>query len=109
MPNTQPTLIPLPDPWTNDDTQAYLNANPLPPAFRWKHRDGGDAIVAPKHATLSGGYGKWLRETPYFQGLFEAIHAILLASGDHLPDVDTLAKKLTAQRAAHTAIRSARK
>ena len=92
------TLIPLPPPWNSADTQAYLNANPLPSWFRWPHRDGGEAVVTPRHATLSGGYGKWLRETPYFQGLFEKIHAALLDSGEHLPDIDSLAKKITPVR-----------
>lgn len=95
------TLIPLPDPWTPEDTQRYLTEHPLPPAFRWQHRDGGEAVVAPTYR-LTGGYGKWLRETPYFQGLFEEIHAILarLGNADQLPTPDALATQLTAARRA---------
>jgi hypothetical protein len=64
------------EPWSRDDTMKYLNANPLPRTFRWTHRDGGEREVQPAHRAVTG-YGKWLRETPYFQGLFELIHAIL--------------------------------
>ena len=63
-------------PWTRDHTMQYLNCNPLPPTFKWTHRDGGERTVAPSHKSVTG-YGKWLRETPYFQGLFELIHDIL--------------------------------
>lgn len=54
----------------------YLNENPLPSSFRWEHRDGGQRAVQPSHRAITG-YGKWLRETPYFKGLFELIHSIL--------------------------------
>jgi hypothetical protein len=62
--------------WTRDATMRYLNANPLPASFRWTHRDGGERAVQPSHRLVTG-YGKWLRETPYFQGLFELIHDLL--------------------------------
>lgn len=55
----------------------YLNTNPLPLTFTWTHRDGGKRHVQPSHRNVTG-YGKWLRETPYFQGLFELIHDILV-------------------------------
>lgn len=63
-------------PWTRDHTMLYLNSNPLPLSFKWTHRDGGERPVQPSHRSVTG-YGKWLRETPYFQGLFELIHDIL--------------------------------
>lgn len=82
--------------WTSDHTMAYLNANPLPPSFKWKHRDYPETrAVQPTHKTVKG-YGKWLRETPYFQGLFEQIHDILSAAsevGDGDWMVEELAKK----------------
>lgn len=64
--------------WTKEHTQDYLAANPLPADFVWEHRDGGERPVVPSHTNVKGGYGKWLRETPYFQGLFELIHDVLL-------------------------------
>ena len=85
--NTPALLIPgLPSPWTPDDTMAFLSAYPLDPSFKWAHRDGGEKPVQPSHTHLKGGYGKWLRETPYFPGLFEEIHAILA----RLPDDETI-------------------
>ena len=61
----------------------YLNSVPLPPAFTWPHRDGGEHAVRPVHAVVIG-YGKWLRETPYFPGLFELIHDLLVAAPQDL-------------------------
>ncbi len=68
----------VPVEWTPEDTQEFLTANPLPSDFTWDHRDGGKRPVVPSHSYLKGGYGKWLRETPYFQGLFELCHDVLL-------------------------------
>lgn len=56
-----------------------LNAVPLPTAFTWPHRDGGEQAVRPVHGAVIG-YGKWLRETPYFPGLFELAHDLLAAA-----------------------------
>jgi hypothetical protein len=91
-----------PDPgaaaWSKDHTQDYLTANPLPPGFLWPHRDhrhednGGLRPVQPSHSQVTA-YGKWLRETPYFPGLFERIHAILTAAPD-LGDAEWLAASL---------------
>jgi hypothetical protein len=78
--------------WTRDHTMRHLNANPLPETFRWPHRDGGERIVQPSHKNVTG-YGKWLRETPYFQGLFERVHEIC-ARSDALGDGDWLAGKI---------------
>lgn len=86
--------------WTLDDTQAYLTANPLPPDFCWRHRDypaDQPRPVHPSHQTLKGGYGKWLRETPYFPGLFERVHGLILEAGYDLPDPATLAARLRAR------------
>lgn len=80
------------EPWTRDQTMAYLNEWPLPPTFKWTHRDGGQRPVQPSHRNVIA-YGKWLRETPYFQGLFEIIHSILLKSPD-LGDPDWLAEEI---------------
>lgn len=70
----------------------YLNANPLPVTFKWTHRDGGDRTVQPSHKSVTG-YGKWLRETPYFQGLFELIHDVLTPL-DALGDSDWLVAQI---------------
>ena len=95
------TLIPLPAAWSPENTQAYLTANPLPASFRWMHRDGSESAVVPSYR-LTGGYGKWLRETPYFPGLFEEIHGVLVRWPDEkpLPDPDQLAKILHETRKA---------
>lgn len=72
--------------WHLDATMRYLNAYPLPSDFRWPHRDGGERDVRPTH-TMVNGYGKWLRETPYFPGLFELCHDIMEEAPDDLtPD-----------------------
>lgn len=84
--------------WTQEHTQEYLAANPLPVDFLWPHRDGGDRPVVPAHANLKGGYGKWLRETPYFQGLFELIHDVLVRA-EVLRGPEWLADELRAIKA----------
>lgn len=80
--------------WTADDTKEYLDANPLPAGFTWKHKDGGQRPVQPTYGVSS--YGKWLRETPNFQGLFEEIHRTL-AAGSMLPSAEELARTLLAR------------
>jgi hypothetical protein len=99
-------LIQLPSaPWTPDDTELWLTQNPLPQDFTWPHRkpnaDGSDnwQPVLPSYR-LHKGYGFWLRTTPYFPGLFEEIHAILLAIGNELPTADALADTLLERRKA---------
>lgn len=62
--------------WTLDSTMEYLNEYPLPADFKWPHRDGGERVAWPTHRGVIG-YGKWLRETPYYQGLFELCHHCL--------------------------------
>jgi hypothetical protein len=84
--------------WTQEHTQEYLKANPLPVDFEWQHRDGGEKPVVPSHSYLKGGYGKWLRETPYFPGLFELVHDVLVRA-ELLGDAEWLAGELTAIKA----------
>lgn len=100
-------LMVMPPAWTADHTEAWLKNNPLPADFLWPHRDknpdGTDRLapVLPRYQ-LHKGYGFWLRTTPYFPGLFEEIHAILVrvpADGD-LPTAEGLAQILRANAAA---------
>lgn len=97
---------PKPPPsWTHDDTEAWLTENPLPVHFRWPHRDalanGEENLMAPLPKYNLENYGKWLHETPYFPGLFEEIHAVLLQMGAELPDsAEDLARRLDERRRA---------
>lgn len=79
-------------PWTKADTMDYLSANPLPTDFKWRRRDG--ELVSPQPTYAISNYGKWLHDTPYFQGLFELVHELVLAAGSTLPDVETLVAQL---------------
>ena len=85
--------------WTRDATMRYLNDNPLPADFTWPHRDGGERPVRPSH-TMVEGYGKWLRETPYFPGLFELVHDIL-DQAEALSDAGWLAAEIRGLRTKH--------
>jgi hypothetical protein len=88
-------------PWSQSDTRAWLTKYPLPVDFEWKDRDGVTRAVLPshRHNTLKGGYGKWLAETPYFPGLFELAHDILLrAPTDVVLNGKWLAAQLKAYR-----------
>ena len=76
-------------PWSHADTRRYLDEFPLPVDFLWPHSGGGERPVMPTHRQVTG-YGKWLQETPYFQGLFEIIH-LILARADALGDSAWLA------------------
>lgn len=78
--------------WTPEDTKEYLDHNPLPKDFTWRHKDGGLRPVQPSYSVES--YGKWLRETPNFQGLFEEVHRVIVHAGAKLPDIDTVAAEL---------------
>lgn len=103
----KPDDIPLPPAWTHADTMAYLDENPTPVDFTWFHKNKDAhgrpilAVVKPKY-TLSGGFGKWLHDTPYFPGLFELIHDLLFHSGATLPDIDTLVAHLDRIKAERT-------
>lgn len=93
--------------WTPDHTEAWLKTNPLPVDFLWPHRDkNADGLprlvpVLPSYQ-LHKGYGFWLRTTPYFPGLFEEIHAILVRVPPDaaLPTPDELAHILRTNAAA---------
>lgn len=78
--------------WTPNDTSEYLRLNPLPADFVWLNNKHQPATVKPTYNVAD--YGKWLRETPYFPGLFELIHDILFSKGNHLPDIGALATEL---------------
>jgi len=78
--------------WSREDTRDFLTIYPLPSDLVWPHRDGGKRPVHPTYR-VSGGYGKWLWETPYFPGLFELIHEILVNARE-LPTADLLADEL---------------
>lgn len=71
----------------------YLSSNPLPKDFAWRHKNGQLVPVHPSYAVEA--YGKWLHDTPYFQGLFELVHDLILAAGSALPDIATIAGQLT--------------
>lgn len=97
----------LPNAWTPNDTEAFLTRQALPPDFLWPHRDAnpdGSERLVPVLPTyrLHKGYGFWLRTTPYFPGLFEEIHAILLRWPDDqpLPNAQALADTLNERRRA---------
>lgn len=97
----------LPHVWNSDATERWLKVNPLPVDFMWPHRDKGPdgkpkmAQVLPSY-NLHKGYGFWLRTTPYFPGLFEEIHAILvrIPSDGDLPTPEQLADILRTNAAA---------
>lgn len=74
--------------WTKDSTSAYLNDEPLPPGFLWIHKDGGLRAAHPSYR-VHGGYGKWLRETPNFPGLFEAVHEAMERAFRTMPTIPT--------------------
>jgi len=78
--------------WTKDDVQRWLTDYPLPPDFVWRGKK-----VEPSHRTLKGGFGKWLRETPYHQGLFEEICQLIrnMRPGQAMPSPRELARLLT--------------
>lgn len=88
-------------PWPADATMRYLNSAPLPETFTWPHRDGGDRPVRPVHHAVAG-YGKWLRETPYFPGLFELVHDLLETAPVRL-EASWLPEQLLSARHKHEA------
>lgn len=94
--------------WDRNCTMRYLNEYPLPKdTFLWPHRDGGERPVWPVHSVITD-YGKWLRETPYFPGLFELIHDmvsnIIALTPDQLGNGAWLAEELAALRQKHADI-----
>lgn len=95
-PDNTDALLPDFVPWTQADTRRYLDANPLPLDFLWPDDDGRTRPVRPSHQSITA-YGKWLQETPYFPGLFELIHRILVHTPD-LGDATWLAAELNRRR-----------
>lgn len=69
--------------WTVTDTEIHLSADPLPSDFTWRDYTGEMRAVCPVHA-LTCGFGAWLRATPYFPGLFDAIHQLLIRASDEV-------------------------
>lgn len=104
-PAQSPELTPTPEPWTPDNTEAYLSQVPLPADFKWMRREHMEegrerlAVVLPTYS-ISKGYGFWLRTTPYYPGLFELIHGILRVWPDNLelPSGEQLAERLNLLR-----------
>jgi hypothetical protein len=94
--NDTPPLLPDFVPWDHARTRGYLDANPLPVGFHWPDEDGVERPVRPRHTSVTG-YGKWLQETPYFPGLFELIHGILVHA-PMLGDADWLATEVARRR-----------
>lgn len=97
----------VPAGWTADDTEGFLTRQALPADFLWPHRDknpDGSDLLAPVMPSyrLHKGYGFWLRTTPYFPGLFEEVHAVLVHWPDDLPlpDAQQMAETLTVRRKA---------
>jgi hypothetical protein len=100
---SQRMLFSVPSPWSQNDTEEFLNIEPLPAGFKWRltkstsRGDRGALVdVQPAHRDLS--YGKWLRETPYFQGLFELVHQVVIDAGAELPSADEIAARLNTIR-----------
>lgn len=88
--------------WTREDTKALLNdLRKLPDDFKWPHVDGGERAVRPVHGAVIG-FGKWLKETPNFPGLYELIHELIVrAPNDMLITPDWIATELMALRKKH--------
>jgi hypothetical protein len=88
--------------WTKDHTQAWLTGNPLPAGLRWLDHNDNLLPVEPRFPilTTSFSYGKWLRDNPYFPGLFEAVHDILSSAfrDATLPTMDQLLRELELAR-----------
>lgn len=93
---SQPGLLPDFEPWEHATTRRYLDANPLPVDFCWQDEDGDERPVRPRHTSVTS-YGKWLQETPYFPGLFEIIHRVLV-NAPMIGGSDWLAEELNQRR-----------
>jgi hypothetical protein len=94
----QPPLLPEFEAWEHAQTRRYLDANPLPVDFTWPDNQGDERPVRPRHTSVSS-YGKWLQETPYFPGLFEMIHRVLV-NAPELGGSDWIAGELNQRRPA---------
>lgn len=101
-PENDGQLLPM-LPWTQIQTEGFLTEFPLPASFMWPDRYGKERSPMPKYR-VSGGYGKWLRETPYFPGLFELVHDILVrAPEDAVLTPEWVADRLNEHRRAQAA------
>jgi hypothetical protein len=97
-------ILTMPADWTDDDVMRWLDDFPLPADFTWTRtdrvKDSKEKILTPNTAVrpahLGVAYGKWLRETPYFPGLFEQIRDIIreIPPGATLPTPEELATRL---------------
>jgi hypothetical protein len=86
------------NPWTPEDTEAWLTRVPLPVNFTWPDNMGKERAVLPVNR-IHKGYGFWLRTTPYFPGLFEEIHRIIaLTPSDVEMSPEWLADQLNKRR-----------
>jgi hypothetical protein len=97
-PAQQAELGGLPPPWTKENTVDFLNRYPLPTSFAWPGKDGKPLNVCPSYQ-IKHGYGKWLHDTPYYPGLFEAIHEVLISFGENLPSEAELIAGLEPRKA----------
>jgi hypothetical protein len=77
--------------WTEEDSERWLSDFPLPADFIYRGQP-----AQPTHRVLKGGYGKWLRETPYHRGLFALAHQILaeVPVSQPMPSPQELARKI---------------
>ena len=102
----------MPADWTDDDVMRWLDDFPLPADFTATRvdrvKDSDEKIftpntpVRPAHHGIK--FGKWLRETPYFPGMFEQIRDIIRAiptadQGGILPTPEQLAEMLKSGQA----------
>lgn len=97
-PAQQAELGGLPPPWNEENTVDFLNRYPLPTSFCWPGKDGKPLAVCPSYQ-IKHGYGKWLHDTPYYPGLFKAIHESLIAFGENLPSDAELIAALEPRKA----------
>lgn len=95
--DTEPLVPFTVPPWSVLQTESWLTEYPLPADFTWLDRYGKERAVLPTYKVR--GYGKWLKDTPYFPGLFEEAHDILArASADTVLSPEWLAEQLNARR-----------
>ena len=88
MSESEKFLVPGVRAWSHQDSVEWLNREgvPLfPDCLLWPDDRDVIRLVAPAHPCLKGGYGKWLKDTPYFPGLFELVHGLVADWGLRLP------------------------
>lgn len=95
--STEPLVPFAVPPWSPLQTEGWLTEFPLAADFTWLDRYGKERPVLPTYKVRS--YGKWLKDTPYFPGLFEEAHDILArAPADTVLSPEWLADQLNARR-----------